>query len=143
MANLRTTIRSNLVTALTGLSTTGARVYQSRVYPIDNAKLPGLILYTRNEVIEYVSMERTTDRSLTVSVEAYVKGTAGHDATIDDIAAEVEVAIAADTTLGGLAQDTRMTSIDVDHSGDGDQPVAIAVITVEIDYTAAEGAPTF
>ena len=34
MAHLRKQIRDNVVTALTGLSTTGSRVYGSRVYPM-------------------------------------------------------------------------------------------------------------
>ena len=36
MAHLRKQIRDDVVTTLTGLSTTGSKVYASRVYPIDS-----------------------------------------------------------------------------------------------------------
>jgi hypothetical protein len=47
LAHLRKQIRDNVVTALTGLSTTGSRVYGSRVYPMAAANLPGLCVYAR------------------------------------------------------------------------------------------------
>jgi hypothetical protein len=47
----RTSIRDNVVTALTGLSTTAANVFRSRVYPIAEAKLPG-IRYGTVELID-------------------------------------------------------------------------------------------
>ena len=52
MAHLRKQIRDNVVTALTGLSTTGSRVYASRVYP----NLPGLCVYTKSESVEILTM---------------------------------------------------------------------------------------
>ena len=56
MAHVRKLLRDNLTTALTGLTTTGSNVYQSRVYPIASNKLPGLLVYSKEEEIEYNSM---------------------------------------------------------------------------------------
>jgi len=42
MANhVRQQIRERLATDLTGLTTTGRRVYQSRVYSLEDGNLPG------------------------------------------------------------------------------------------------------
>ena len=51
MAHLRKQIRDNFVTALTSLSTTGSRVYASRVYPMAAANLPGLCVYAKSEEV--------------------------------------------------------------------------------------------
>jgi len=53
MANhIRQQIREKFGTLLTGLTTTGSNVYQSRVYPLENANLPALIIYTKSEESE-------------------------------------------------------------------------------------------
>jgi hypothetical protein len=51
---------------------------------------------------------------------------------------EIEEALYADLTRGGNAKDTRITAFDSDFSGDGDQPVARATLTVEVDYVTLE-----
>ena len=140
MAHLRKQIRDNITSTLTGLSTTGARVYQTRVYPVAANKLPGLAIYTENEEIETVTISppRTQMRALTVTVEAYVKATTGYDNTIDQIALEVEEALTADITRGGLAKDTMILSFEADYSGEGDQPVGTGRISVRVDYSTLE-----
>ncbi|MEY2654030.1 MAG: hypothetical protein RLZZ524_1058, partial [Pseudomonadota bacterium] len=51
MANhLRQQIREAVAGAVTGLTTTGARVYQGRVYPLEDAQLPGLTVSSLAEV---------------------------------------------------------------------------------------------
>lgn len=144
MAHIRKLIRDQIVSQLTGLSTTGARVYPSRVYPMGINKLPGLAIYTDNESSEYatISLPRTIVRALTVNVEVYVKGVSNYDDDIDQITAEVEAALYSDVTLNGYAKDTQITGCMVQYMGEGDQPVATAVLTVDVTYTTTEGAPT-
>ena len=86
MAHLRKQIRDNVVTALTGLSTTGSRVYTSRVYPMAAANLPGLCVYAKSEEVETttVTRPRTQVRTLTLSVEGFAVATSGLDNTLDD-----------------------------------------------------------
>ena len=52
MAHYRQQIRERVATTLTGLTTTGSNVFQSRVYPIENTELPCLLIYTREESSE-------------------------------------------------------------------------------------------
>ena len=41
MAHVRQSIRDNVVTATTGLSTTGSNVFRTRVYPLESGTFPG------------------------------------------------------------------------------------------------------
>lgn len=140
MAHVRKLIRDDIETTLTGLTTTGANVYQTRVYPLAENKLPGLAIFTKTEDTEYATIgpPRTQIRTLVVSVEIYVKAITNFDDSLDAISVEVEQALYTDRTRGGLAKDTRITSFDADFSGDGDQPVARATLDVEIEYATLE-----
>jgi hypothetical protein len=142
MAHVRKQIRDNIVTTLTGLTTTGSRVYKTRVYPLAQSKLPGLAIYTETEDIEIrtINPPRTQMRNLTVTVDAFVKGVSNFDDDLDTICQEVEEALAADITRGGLAKDTRITGFEAEFSGDGDQPVANGRISVTVDYVTLENA---
>jgi len=140
MAHVRKQIRDNIVTTITGLTTTGSKVYRTRVYPLAEAKLPGLAVFTDSEEIEAATINppRTQRRTLVVRIEAFVKGVSNFDDELDTISQEVEEALAADITRGGLAQDTRITGFDADYSGEGDQPVAVGRISVSVDYVTVE-----
>lgn len=141
MAHIRKLIRDNIETTLTGLETTGGRVYKTRVYPIAEDRLPGIAIYTRSESSEYSSITppRAIVRELTVSVEIYVKAQTDYDDELDQIASEIEAALYTDITRGGYAKDTMVASLDADFSGDGDQPVARATMQIDVTYATLEG----
>lgn len=140
MAHVRKQIRDAIVTATTGLTTTGSNVFRSRIYPLEQTKLPGLCIFTRSEAVEFdtLTMARSINRVLDVMIEAYVSATANYDNTLDQIAVEVEEALAADVTLGGLSKDLQVTAFEADFSGDGEQPVAIGRFTVTVQYRTSE-----
>lgn len=143
MSHIRTRIRQNLVTTLTGLANTGSNVYDSRVYPMNAETLPGICVYTLSETSGYVSINppRTLDKTITAAVEIYVQMIDTYDETLDQIAADVEEALYADLTRNNLALDTRVTSFDSTFSGDVEQPVVVGKLNVEIRYSAVEGSP--
>lgn len=85
-----------------------------------------------------LTISRSVSRVLDVIIEGYVSATANYDDTLDQIAVEVEEALAADVTLGGLAKDTQVTAFEADFSGDGEQPVAVGRFTVTVQYRTAE-----
>jgi len=140
MAHVRKQIRDAIVTAVTGLTTTGSNVFRSRLYPLESSKLPGLCIFTRSEAVEFdtLTMSRSINRVLDVIIEGYVSATANYDNTLDQIAVEVEEALAADVTLGGLSKDLQVTAFEADFSADGDQPVAVGRFTVTVQYRTAE-----
>ena len=144
MANhIRQQIREYFGTNLTGLSTTGSNVYESRVYPIENSKLPALIIYTKSETSEpiVIGTDRVMSRELSVVVEGYAKATSDFDDTIDTISKEVEQAIAADRTLDGKAKDTYLESTEIEFNGEGEKPLGYVSLTFLTNYYVKENKP--
>lgn len=143
MANhVRRQIREAVASALTGLSQTGANVFESRVYPIQSTELPALRVYTNAEAVAIGSIgaSRLLERGLEVVVEAVVKAVTGFDDTIDTIIKDVEVALASAQTAGG-AKYIQLARIEIELDGEGDQPVAVARMSFEVPYITALGAP--
>ena len=140
MSHVRQQIRDDIVTTLTGLTTTGSNVFRSRIFPLEETNLPALCIYTKSEASEYdtIGLPRAVNRVLDVAVEAYVKGVSNYDNTLDTIAVEVEEAIAADITLGGVAKDAQITAFEADFAGDGEQPVAVGRFTITVEYRTVE-----
>ena len=139
--HIRQQIRQAIVSTLTGLTITGTNVFTSRVYALPQVALPALCIYTKDEATEYVSMTipRTLQRNLNLSVEIFVAASQNSDNTIDQICSEIEQAIAEDVTISGKAKDTMITSVDIDFDGDGEVPVARATVNVNITYFNEEG----
>jgi len=141
MAHYRQQIRERVATTLTGLATTGSNVFQSRVYPIEENKLPCLLIYTKDETSEPLAMSppRSIEKVLNLVVEAYVKTNNNFDDTIDTICKEVEEALYTDRLINNLAKDSFLTNTEINFNSDGDNPVGIVVMTFEIAYHHTEG----
>jgi hypothetical protein len=141
--HIRQQIREYIGTTLTGLTTTGSNVYESRVYPLENAKLPALIIYTKSETSEpiVIGTDRVMSRELSVVVEGYAKATSDFDDTIDTISKEVEQAIAADRTLDGKAKDTYLESTEIEFNGEGEKPLGYVSLTFLTNYYVKEKNP--
>ena len=144
MSHVRQQIRDAVVTALTGLTTTETRVSSTPVYAAHD--LPGLEVATPSE--ETIDDDRATFgspgvsyRALTVTVSAYARGTANVANTVDTILKEVEVAMAADRTLDGTAEDSYYTEAEFEQSGDGEQPVVKGTATYLVHYRVADNDP--
>ena len=144
MANhVRQQIREKIGTTLTGLTTTGSNVYESRVYPLANINLPALVIYTKSETSEpiVIGTNRVMSRELSVIVEGYVKATSNFDDTIDTISKEVEAAIAADRTLDGLSKDCYLESTEIEYTGEGEKPLGYVSLTFITNYYVQETNP--
>lgn len=143
MSHVRQQLRERAATTLTGLSTTGSKVYQSRIYPLGNSNLPGLLIYTKSEDSEAVTMSgaRTLLRNLSLVIEGYVKAVSNYDDTVDTIAKEVETAMGNDVTLNGLAKNSYLESTEIQYDGEGEKPVAVVSLTYSVEYMTKENAP--
>jgi hypothetical protein len=134
---IRDRIESTLATAVT-LATGG--VYASRVYPLTEAKLPAVTVYTSSEQSDLQTMgARTLVRDLSVGVDIYVRMTSTFDDDVDAIATQIEEALAADYTLNGLSKDTVLNSTEIEFSGETEQPVGIARLTYRVRYVTTIG----
>ncbi len=140
MAHVRKQIRDNVITTVTGLTTTSTRVYRSRVYPIASGKLPGLCVYTQSETVESgtLARPRTKLRTLDVVIEGYALANSNLDDTLDQISLEVEEAMVTDVTRGGKAKDTELTSVEIEQVGEGETQAGIVRMTFAVMYATVE-----
>ena len=142
--HVRKQIRDFIVTAVTGLVTTTTNVFPSRVYNIEESKLPALLIYTKDEASgpQTITYPRSVQRNLEVVIEGVAAKNATLDDTLDTIIKEVEVAVIADPTLGGLAKDTMLTPIEIGLTGDAQNPTGNARMTFTVEYYILENNPT-
>ena len=139
MTHVRQSIRDNVVTATTGLSTTGSNVFRTRVYPLESGNLPGLCVYANAEVseVDTLASTRGLERTVDIVVDAYVRAIANYDTSLDTICGEVEAALATGVTRGGNAKETNLVSTDIEYSDDGDRPIGMARMTFAVVYRTA------
>ena len=139
MAHVRKQIRDRMASTIsTGVTLVSSRVYTTRVYPLTDANLPAITVYTGSEVSSRLNMGlNDLNRSLTVDVDIYVRATSTFDDDVDAIAVQVEEAIAGDFTVNGLAKEAVLTGTDIQFSGDAEQPIGIAKLTYSVRYITA------
>lgn len=141
MAHLRTQIRNAVKTALTGLATTGANVYASRVWPVRAGIMPGLLIYTPAEAKEVATMggaDRTIERTTDLYVEAYIEATSALEDTIDQIELEVEEALAGSAAVDALVHDLAPVSMQSQLSGEGEKQNAVCRMQFSVKYLAKQ-----
>lgn len=146
MSHVRKQIRDRAKTVLTGLTTAGTNVFDSRIHPFlhDGAELPGLCLYTSTEEIENSdedTISHVQTRSLLLVIEGYVAATSAIDDTLDTISAEVETALFADQFLNGLAHGIDLVGSDKELTDGAEQLVGIITMIYRVYYLTYEGAP--
>ena len=143
MANhLHKQIRDALKTALTGLATTGSRVYANRLQPMADANLPGLRIFTDAEEVEALTLHAPAmqSRRLELVVECCAKAASGLDDTLDQISKEVEVAMASGITISGISLEVMYLGMQFDDDL-ADKPVGVKRLRFSIGYTATSNAP--
>ena len=124
MAHARKQIRDQLMTTLTGLTTTGSNVFNSRVY--DHDALPCISVYTLSEELGDESQNKQF-RMLNVMVEVRARAADNLEDQLDQIGAEIEDAIFAngDTTLSDTCKEFDYDGLDIELSGEAEQPFGL------------------
>jgi hypothetical protein len=145
MSHVRTQIRDRVAVTLSGLTTTGARAFKSRIYPMDSAAMPGICVYVKSEkAIE--ERDILLVKEVDVVIDAYVSGVTW-DTKTDTIQAEVETALYADrnaTTdkyLNGLALSLEYSQADSQYVGDAAVPYGVLRMIYKVQYAITRGAP--
>jgi len=143
MTHARQQIREAAAALLTGLTTTGTRVHQSRLpyVSLGDAELPALLVVTNDESVEPHTIGSGLERRLTLTVSGLAKTGTNLDDTLDTIAAEVETAIGAARTLGGKCTDIRLTSLRVGIDTSLETDVGRVDLEYEVLYFTNAGAP--
>lgn len=143
MANhLHRQLREALKTKLTGLTTSGARVYANRLKAMEGGNLPGLRISMESEEAEPLTVHapHVQERKPVVVVECCAKGDDTLDNTLDLMSKEVEVALAAGITVGSatLYPVYRGMEMDLEQVG---HVVGVKRLRFSLDYTAMSNAP--
>lgn len=139
MAHARTAIRAAFAAAVTGLTSTGSRVFKSRMRAQD--ALPCLLVTTGDEQIARADMDDLEERELDVEVLGVAKAAADVDDALDTIAAEVETAIGPDNTLGGLVKRLHLVGLRPEFDDELEQPVGLVRLTYRCTYFTNAGVP--
>lgn len=140
----RAAIVAAAVTALTGLTTTGGRVFAGRSGPSSGASAPFLLVYGRAEQSAPLTMNGA-NRKLQRELVLVVEGVAGEAADVDDtqniIALEVETALAADPALGGKARDLFLSRTAINAQVDGETRLGLVRLEFSVLYQTVATAP--
>jgi hypothetical protein len=137
--HLRRQIREAVATLLTGLTTTGNRVFQSRVQTLKDSQLPALVILTNEETVtqQTIHSNPLLERQLSVQVIAKAKANTNLDDTLDQIIKEVEMAVFASdaaNTLGGLVKGLVLDSLDITFNGEAETKAGEAVMAFTAVY---------
>jgi transaldolase len=140
--HLRKQIRAAAVTALTGLATSAGRVYDSKYYPMQDADLPGLRVYANDQAIEQETiMANPLEASvLQLEVECCAKANTSAEDTLDQMAKEVQVALAGVQTMAG-ARYVYLRSMEAERAGEGEKALGVLRLTFEVLFKSAQNAP--
>lgn len=142
MANhVKQLIREAAAAALTGLTTSGARVFKSRLTPLAESELPALRITTNDEQVVPASVGGLRDRTLELNVECVARQSASLDDLLNTMEKEVEMALAANYTLGGLVKSVELTGSKVEMSAESDMPTGQAIMSFEVNYFTNSDAP--
>lgn len=141
--HLRQQIREAAASIVGNLSTTSTRVFQSRVYNVQESELPCLLIMTNDEAVDIEnSLLEAPARLLQLTVEGKAQATSDLDDTLDDVAEEVEVAMAADITMGGLTENVYLDGTSIQLTGEGDQPIGSVILNYIVSYRTPFGDPS-
>lgn len=135
-SHIHTQVRTALATALTGLTTTGSRVYLNRVYALRPADLPALRVFLAREEVQPGLASGFYRRELLVQIEAVAKAASGLDDTLDQIGKEVETALVSGLTVGAVAVPLEYLGMTTELD-DLDQPVGVRTLNYRAVLHAA------
>ena len=140
--SVRESIASNIVTALTAISSPTVKKVTREPFDFDklsNAQYPAILVRTANESREDASIGGSmSSRQATIDYEliCFVKHT-NIDTARNQIVEAIDEKLDEDRTRGGHAIDTQVISVEVD---DGTiDPIGGVIITVQILYTYTRG----
>lgn len=145
VAHARESIRKAIITACTGLTTTGTNVGGWNIHVIDAATLPWLSVKVTSEALSD-SIENEFGeyevRQMSFDVEVRARALTGLEDTLDDACAEIEAAIVGDSSLAALIKDVQLVGTSFELDGEGEKPVGVATMSWIIDYRVDSTAPT-
>lgn len=131
----RRSIREAVVQILKDAQTlAGSNVYPSREVPWRTIELPGIAVYALEESSAPLSVGGNLDRRVVVAVHAVARLSEGVDDEVDQLALEVERALAADPSLLGTALFSFLTATEIAVDESTSRPVGSVRLAYEVRY---------
>lgn len=137
----RAEIRNRIVSLLKHKKTDAKdRVYGSRANNVWQENLPAILIYPKNEeVVVIAESPRELLRTVFFSIELIADGKDDDDAAdnLDKLGEQVERIMGVDVTLGGLASDLNLESLDFDFQDAGEKPIMSLNIVYRVEYVVS------
>lgn len=143
MSHQRQVIRDAVKAALVSRTMAGTNVFATRFIPLQTVQLPALTVYTLNEDVDPESINRTRgpSRELWRTAKMMIEGTViasgttdNPDDVMDTFAAQIEKAMNADETFGGVCDRSIMESTEIDVLEVGKKAVGVVALTYSVLY---------
>lgn len=112
----------------------------SREIPAEG-ELPWAWVWVGNEDVAPRTLGAKQQRELDLSIDLIARDTVQLADRVEDIAAAIEVALAADRKLSGLAQDTSLRAYTIERENEGSQPMMRLRLQYLVTYVTATGVP--
>ncbi len=139
MSHVRQQIRERVVADLTAdVTAVAGRVYDTQFYALRDGNLPGIAVYSPNEVIVSLSMGPShITRNLTIFVDIYVAANTLAPGTSDAICAEIETSLGTDFTANGLAKEMNLVATDSEYLDHSETKVVLTRMTFDVQYVTS------
>lgn len=135
MSEARKNIRQKVVELLLYKTAAEDRVFSNPARNLWQENLPAILVYSRSETVnEFSSAPRTLKRSLRLAIECVANADENLDDQLDDLTEEVERALGADESLGGLASDCLLEEVTMELKGDGQTVIGSCALTYLVTY---------
>jgi hypothetical protein len=143
MPHVRRQLREAVAEALTGLATTGPRVYQSRVYPLQGGELPGLLVYAQEETAEALTIHQPPiiERRVELRIEGIAAAAADLDDALDQMAQEIETALAGGVWIGAQSIDLMYGGCSIEFDGEAARPHGVISLRYVASIASAANTP--
>lgn len=136
-----------MATLCTGLTTTGQRVFASRIFSLSQDDLPSLsvfdIINDNEEVVTRATLATPSliTRQCPIVIEGHAEVDQDIDVVLDNIASEVEAAMSVMLTIGSRPLPAQLQSTAKELSGDGDLMIGVIRLKYLVTYSTFENAP--
>lgn len=147
----RAVIRRAVRSLLAGETVAGSRVEATRIAPYRRQELPAIGVYTLEETVDgesALTAPRELTRELKLEIAGWVTPGSSVDDAMDALALQIEQAMEADPTLGGVAGDSILVSTTTGLQGEGEQLMGLVTLEYSVTYRTdvlelAEGSGEF
>lgn len=131
----RKAIRDAVVQLLKDAATSaGANVFPTREVPWRTVELPGISVYALEESSEPIAIDGDLDRRVVIAIHAVTRLSEGVDDEIDQLALEIEAAMASDQALRGTALFSFLTATEITVDESTTRPVGAIRLAYEVRY---------